>query len=130
MADRKARTTPLVNQLLLILMGVVLLYLVVSFVRQVGLSRQQREELETLERRIDAVIEEKAGLEATLEYARSDAAAEEWAHRHNMVQKDEVLMVPVGDIVETLPEAEASHEEMVEPPSPRHAWWDLFFGRR
>jgi cell division protein FtsL len=130
MTDRKAHTIPLVNQLLLVLMGVVLLYLVVSFIRQVGLSYQQREELEMIQQRIDAAIEEKAKLEVALEYARSEAAVAKWGRRHNMIQEGEVLLVPVGDIVETVPEAEASQEEGVEPSSPRYAWWDLFFGRR
>jgi hypothetical protein len=116
--------------MLLILMGVLVLYLVVDFGRQVGVSHQRREELRQIEYSIMAANEEGAQLLGELEYATSPEAAEAWARRNGLTRPGEVLVVPVGPSedseapVEQQPEAGAAFDQ------PREAWLHLFFGTR
>lgn len=126
----KVRSTPLINQLLLILMVIMLVYLVVSFARQVGISYQRSEELDRIEQEIDAATEEYARLQQRLDYVRSPEALERWARRHGWTKPNEVLVVPVGGQAESPSAAQAPAETRNKLDSPRNAWWDLFFGTR
>jgi cell division protein FtsL len=120
----------LLYNVLLILMAAVLLYLGLSFIGQVSVSRQRKEELRQLEDEIAAAREAKAALEARQDYAWSDAAVEKWARENGMTRPDEVPVVVVAP-----PAAQTAGRTQNPSPdtrfdSPREAWWDLFFGRR
>ena len=130
MTDRKIRSTPLLNQFLLILMGIALLYLAISFVRQVGVSYQRREELETIRQQSSLAKEKTAELQRRLDYVQSDSAVEEWAREVGWARPDEVLLVPVWAQSEANAEPEESPGQEAAPASPRDAWWDLFFETR
>lgn len=115
------------SQILLLLMGIFVVYLVVSFVRQVGVSHQRRAELEQIEDKIAVASQVQAELVRELDYARSDGAVREWALENGMARSDEVVVLigwsgrtPVEEVQEPSPDADA----------PREAWWDLFFGTR
>jgi hypothetical protein len=125
----KARGTPLINHLLLILMGVMLVYLVVSFARQVSVGYQRSEELRRVEQEIDAAADEYSRLQALLVSVRSKNALDNWGRRHAMIRQNEVLVVPVGGQSQS-PSAELASEKGEDVESPHDAWWDLFFRAR
>ncbi len=130
MAGKKARLVLPFSHLLLILSGILILYLVVNFGRQVGVSYQRRQELKRIEQQIESARQEKAALEEELIYAQSPQAAEAWAREQLWSRPDEV---PVMVIAPPAEEATASQEvpqEAGEAQAVRQVWWDLFFGSR
>jgi hypothetical protein len=126
----KARGTPLFNHLLLILMGVVLVYLVVSFARQVSVSHQRSEELHRIEEDIALARDEYARLQEHLAFVRSMEALEKWGRQQGLIRSGEVLVVPVGGQAQLPPAVKGATEAGKVPESPREAWWDLFFRPR
>lgn len=127
MTERKIRYIPLLSQFLLIIIGLVLVFLAVSFVRQVGVSFQKREELERVRQRTLAARGEGEELQRRLDYVQSDIAVEEWAREHGWARFDEVLLVPVWAQSEANPEPQEGSGQEATPNSPRNAWWDMFF---
>lgn len=130
MTTRKTRSIALLYNVLLILMAAVLLYLGLSFIGQVSVSRQRKEELRQLEDEIAVAREAKVALEARRGYARSDAAVEEWARENGMTRPDEVPVVVVAPPADTTAGRTKNPSPDVRFDSPREAWWELFFGRR
>ena len=126
----KVRNTPLINHLLLILMAIMLVYLVVSFARQVSISYQRSEELHRIEEEIGVAKEEYVRLQEHLSYVKSTEALEIWGRRHGWTKPNEVLVVPVGGRTESSSAVPDALEESKEWDSSRDAWWDLFFGTR
>jgi len=115
------------NQIMLILMGILILYLAVDFGRQVIVSQQQTTELSQVQAQVAASNGQQAMLQAQLEYSRSDAAAEAWAREQGWVKANEVPVVIVAPdtvpAVETQPQGAGS----VSGTTLRE-WWNLFFG--
>ena len=111
-------------------MAAVLLYLAVSFLRQVGVSYQRREELQRLEQDVNVLEQKILQLQAEREYLNSDAALREWGLTEGLVDPEEQLVVAVGESPEPASGAGESLEEGQNPGPPRQMWWDLFFGRR
>lgn len=130
MANRKAHTAPPFSHLLLILGGILILYLVVNFGRQVGVSYQRRQELKQIEQQIESARQEKAALEKALSYAQSPQAAEAWAREQLWSRPDEVPVMVVAPPTEGMPAGQELSEEAMEPGAIRDVWWDLFFGTR
>ena len=131
MNNDRVRSTPLINQVLLVLLGAMLLYLVVSFIHQVNVSRQQLEELDRIERDIAVELEESKELERFREYVESDEVIDWWARSNGWGKLDEVVVAPVGGSTEPrTPEAQTSPKESAGPDASGNAWWDLFFGTR
>ena len=130
MADKRIHSVPRTNQLLLALMGAVLLYLVVGFVQQVGVSHQRQQELKVLDQSLIAAREESEALQQQLDYSRSSAAVRDWALRHAWAQPGEQLVVPVGRPPDPSPDAAEERGDRSGLDSPPNAWWDLFFGTR
>jgi type II secretory pathway pseudopilin PulG len=130
MTDGRVRNSLSFVRILLILMGILALYLLASFVRQVAISQQRRSELSELEQAIAAAEEKRAELEKDLTYAQSDAAVEEWARENNWARPDEVSVVVVAPPASASPGVEGSSKGGGRPDSPRDAWWDMFFGTR
>ena len=110
------------------LMGVVILYLLVTFVMQTGVSLELRDKLGRIEQEIAAAEKANSELKARLDYAASDDAAEEWARENGWARPDEVLVVVLAPEAETSPGGEPRQEDGVRPASNRDSWWDLFFG--
>jgi len=127
MPDEKIRRTPLISQLLLVLMGAMLVFLVVSFARQVTISHQQSAVLNRIEEKIRVAMAEKGQLDEYLAYVWSPEALERWARQHGWTRPDETLVVPVGVGTEGPPPEQAISEEGRKPDSPQGEWWDLFF---
>jgi hypothetical protein len=126
----KVRNSLPLVRILLILMGVLTLYLLVSFVRQVAISQQRRGELLELEQAIADAEEERAELEEARAYAQSDAAVEEWARENNWAGPNEVSVVVIAPPASASPGVEGTSEGGGRPGSPGDAWWELFFGPR
>ena len=110
------------------LMGVVILYLAVTFVMQTGVSLELQDKLRRIEQEIAAAEKANSELEARLGYVASDDAAEEWARENGWARPDEVLVVVMAPESQTLPGDELRQEEDARPASNRDSWWDLFFG--
>ena len=131
MSNEKTRRTPLMNQLLLILMGAMLVYLVVSFAHQVTISHQQTAELNRIEEKLRIASAEKAQLEAYLEYIWSSEALDYFGRLFGWTRPGEYLVVPFGLQTEVPPPEQVLEKEGLEavnaPRSPRDAWQELFF---
>ncbi|MBN1135898.1 MAG: septum formation initiator family protein [Anaerolineae bacterium] len=128
MIGKEVRRTPLVSQLVLILMGTVLLYLVVNFGRQVATSYQRGQELQQIQEKVRLAEERNQDLHVHLGYAQSDQAAEAWAREQGWAKTGEVPVIVVAPSAKESPELEPSQQEL--PASYRQAWWELFFGTR
>jgi cell division protein FtsB len=124
MTDGRVRNSLPLVRILLILMGVLALYLLANFVRQVAISQQRRSELSELEQAI-ADAEQEA-----LTYAQSDAAVEEWARTIGWARPDEVSVVVVAPSASTSTGEEGRSQGGGGLALPRDAWWELFFGTR
>jgi len=118
------------NQILLILMGILVVYLMVDFGRQMGVSRQRREELDQIEQKIDMTLAERGDLENQLGGATSPEAVEAWARRNGLTRENEVLVVFLGGPTGPTTSGDESSSRADSGQSPRDAWLALFFGRR
>ena len=131
MSNENVHSTPLINQVLVVLLGAMLLYLVVSFIHQVNVSRQQLEELDRIEQKIEVELEKSKELEELREYVESDEVVEWWARTNAWAKPDEVVIATVGDNTEpSSPDAHTGPQESTSAGAPRDAWWDLFLGIR
>ena len=128
MIGKETRRTPLASQFFLILMGIVLLYLVVSFGRQVAVSYQRGQELAQIREKVNLAKEQNQELHSNLDYALSDPAAEAWAREQGWAKTDEVPVIVVAPSTAKTPSSESPAQE--SPDSYRQAWWELFFGTR
>jgi len=127
MSERKVRIGFPSNQIVLILMGILILYLAVDFGRQVIISQQRQSELRAAQAQILGSQERQAALQSQLEYSESDAAAEAWARDQGWVKANEVPVVIVA------PTAVSGLETHDAEPGSRSGpvlreWWELFFG--
>ena len=110
------------------LMGVVILYLLVTFVMQTGVSLELRDKLGRIEQDIATAERANSELKARLDYVASDDAAEEWARENGWARPDEVLVVVLAPESQALPGDELRQEDAARPTSNRDLWWDLFLG--
>jgi hypothetical protein len=127
MSNEKSRRTPLMNQMLLVLMVAMLIYLVVSFAHQVTISHQQTAELNQLEEKIRISATERAQLEGYLEYLWSSEALDLFGRLFGWTRPDEQLVVPFGMEAEVPPPEPRSLEDVNALGSPQDAWQELFF---
>jgi hypothetical protein len=130
MTGGKIRTALPLRLLVAILVGFMILYLGVGFVRQVSASYQRRAELRQIEKQIEVTSQKNAWLEERLVYVGTAAAAEEWARENGWAKEDEVSVVIVAPSTEASPENGRDLKQATGPSSTREAWWDLFFGQR
>jgi cell division protein FtsB len=128
MIGKETHRTPFISQLLLILMGTILLYLVVNFGRQVAVSYQQGQELAQIQEKVKLAKEQNQQLYDYLDYANSDSAAEAWAREQGWAKAGEVPVIVVAPSAAEAPTIESPPQE--SPASYRQAWWELFFGTR
>jgi cell division protein FtsL len=127
-SGEKTRSTSLMNQILLLLMVAMLLYLFASFARQVTVSLERQKELEKVDQQVAAELEIREQLEADLAHALSSAAVDEWAHKNLWGPEGEVIVAPARDN-EMLPrDSQMAPEDTERSDSPQNDWWDLFFG--
>jgi cell division protein FtsB len=130
MTDGKIRRAFPYRIILSSLMGVVILYLAVTFVLQTSVSLELRDKLGHLEQEIATAEKANSGLKARLDYVSSNDAAEEWARENGWARPDEVLVVVLAPSAEASPGDQLHQDEEVRPASNRDSWWDLFFGER
>lgn len=130
MTEARFRAGLSLSQVLLLLMGILMVYLVVDFGRQVIASHQRREELQRLDVLVTNAQAEKAALEKRVEYDASPQAAEAWAREQGWVKPDEVpvvLVAPQASPSSAAPKGAVPNAGSTSSPQ---AWWDLFFGDR
>jgi hypothetical protein len=130
MIDGRIRRALPISQLLLLLMGILIAYLVADFGRQVIVSYQRQEELRRIESDIEAARQETQWLRDRLNYAQSPKAAEAWARTQGWAKQDEVPVVVIAPPAAVSPGADEGAQQNLEPLSHRDAWWSLFFGER
>ncbi len=109
------------------------LLLVINFSGRIARGQQMEAERQRLQATIDVLEQERLELLRQRDYAASDAAVEEWAHREaKMVRDGEVLVIPIpGNLV--VPTAAPPPPVFLPTPVPEpkipnwHLWWNLFF---
>ena len=127
MSERRLRIGFPSNQIVLILMGILVIYLAADFGRQVIVSQQKKDGLSQVQAQIAASQEHQAALNAQLEYSQSDAAAEAWAREQGWVKAGEVPVVIVAP--GALPGSEAQPDDNGSGSGTiLKEWWNLFFG--
>jgi len=129
MTARQTDLTLVLSRFLLLFMGILLVYLMVSFGRQVAVSYQRRQELDRVRDKQAAALTESERLKGYLEYATSEPAAEEWARTQGWAKTGEVPVIVVAPGVEPTP-APPGALPASSPVSNQQAWWELFFGTR
>ena len=115
---------------LFLLMGTMILYLGIGFVRQASVSRQRRLELRQIEQDLAVMQMRNARLQEYLGYVLSPEAAEEWAHENSWAQENEVSVVVLDPARESTGGEARATPAQPQPGPTREAWWDLFFGQR
>ena len=130
MVNGTVRRLSFINQLLLLLMGIVMLYLLADFGRQLAVYYQRRQELRQVEAQIAAAEQEKLALEEQRSYALSPVAAEQWARENGWAQEGEQTVVIVGQGAQEQLAPEERVDTNPDGTSPQSTWWDLFFGER
>ncbi len=128
MTEQEIYRPPFINQIALLFMVVLIVYLVVDFGRQVVLSRQRHDELRRVDTQIGVAIQEKEDLEQRYEWVHSSEAAEAFAREQGWAKEGEVLVVMVEPSVTAVPTPEPSPVVRQDADSTREAWWNLFFG--
>jgi cell division protein FtsB len=128
--DGKARMSRFFSQLLMILVGIVVVYLVMDFGRTVMASRRQNEDMKELQGRLKAVYEEQGQLEDRVRYNYSEQAVDDWARELGMVKENEVAVTIIAD--EEVPKPPVREKPRTTPASipARRVWWDLFFAEQ
>jgi cell division protein FtsB len=128
--DGKARMARFFSQLLMILVGIVVVYLVMDFGRQVVASGRLNEDLKESQARLDKVYEEQKELEDRVRYAYSVEAVDDWRRIHGLVNENEVAVIVVD--YDEAPEAPVRETPRTTPASipARRVWWDLFFAEQ
>jgi cell division protein FtsB len=130
MIDGRSHRALPINQVLLLLIGLLLAYLVVDFGWQVVSSYQRQEELGRIERAIESAQDETRQLEARLNYAESAQAADAWAREQGWAKPDEVPVLVIAPSAGSSSTTDGSAQTNSDLFSHREAWWDLFFGER
>ena len=128
MVDQKTHRTSFINQILLLLMAIVMLYLLADFGRQLAGFYQRRQELQQIEAQITAEQQKMQALEERLGYWLSPAAPEQWGRENGWAREGEQTVVIVGQNKEGQLQPEESGASAPGTTSTRSAWWDLFFG--
>jgi cell division protein FtsB len=108
------------------------LMLAVNFSSRIVADRSLREVQQTVIQEIEDLKQEQADLVQHLEYAKSDAYVEAWAHSEGkMVREGEVLVFPVPSTYATPIPVIINNEIPVQTTLPRpenwQVWWSLFF---
>jgi len=109
------------------------LLLTINFSARITRGRAYRDLKIQVEGTINALQNENIQLRQELEYAQSDAAVEEWAHREaKMVRPGEVLVIPVPGFVLPTPTPRPTPRPLPAEPEapdvpPADLWWSLFF---
>jgi hypothetical protein len=130
MVNGTARRASFINQILLLLMGIVMLYLLADFGRQLAVYYQRRQELRQIEAQVATGQQEELALEEQRDYVLSSVAAEQWARENGWAQKGEQTVVIVGQDAQAGLAPEERTGANPDAPSPQSVWWDLFFGER
>lgn len=107
------------------------LILAINFRNRIAADQSLREVQEKVLQEIDLLRREQADLIQELNFVRSDAFVESWAHDEGkMVREGEVLVIPApaAILVTQTPEPPTLILETT-PPQPDNwmLWWSLFF---
>jgi hypothetical protein len=108
------------------------LMLAVNFSSRIVADRSLREVQETVLREIDLLKREQGELLERLDYVKSDAFVEAWAHSEaKMVREGEVLVFPEASALATAMPVVIASDTQVQTTLPRpenwQVWWALFF---
>lgn len=108
------------------------LTLAVNFSTRIANSRLQREVFQSVSSEVEALKEDRATLQAELDFVQSDAYVEQWARSDGkMVRPGEVIVVPLPleSAIEPTPAPTPVVRVETSPPEPDPwtLWWSLFF---
>jgi cell division protein FtsL len=128
MTNSKVQRVLPVRFILLILMGLLILYQGVGFVRQARVNYERRKELHRIEQQLAVAEQENAKLEEQLTDVGSTEAAEKWARENAWAKEDETSVVVVAPAGQAPSGSQQDPEVVHDSSSNREAWWNLFFG--
>jgi hypothetical protein len=121
------------SQLLMILVGIVVVYLVVDFGRTVMASQHQRADLKEAQAQLRAVYETQKELEDRVRYNYSPQFVDDWRRRHGLVKENEVFVIIIDSDEDSEAPVPTVRERPRTTPSSipaRRVWWDLFFAEQ
>jgi cell division protein FtsB len=130
MTEARVRKALPISQFLLLFMGILLLYLVADFGRQVIVHHQRQQDLRQLQAQVESAREQTKLLDAWLTYVQSPQAAAAWAREQGWTKPDEVPVVVVAPPSGPSAEVDVGTEVVTGSSSPRDAWQTLFFDER
>lgn len=129
--ERRQRITG--TQIVFVAIIAIGLLLTINFSARITRGRAYSDLKSQVEGTISALQDENIALRQELDYVKSDASVEEWAHREGkMVRSGEVLVIPIpGFVLPTAtprPTARPIEEDAPAPDvPPPDLWWSLFF---
>jgi hypothetical protein len=106
------------------------LLLTINFSGRIRRGQQIEEVRQSIESTLAVLSTDQANLIEERDYAASDAAVIEWAHREGkMIREGEILVVPVpaGDVPTPTPQATPIPLATPTAIPISRLWWDLFF---
>jgi hypothetical protein len=108
------------------------LMLAVNFSSRIVADRSLRDVQQTVVEEIDTLKRDQSELIARLEYVKSDAYVEEWAHSEGkMVREGEILVFPVPSTYATPVPVIVGSDVPLQTTLPRpenwQVWWAMFF---
>lgn len=106
------------------------LLLTINFSGRIRRGQQIEEVRQGIQATIDVLSTEQVQLLDERDYAASDAAVIEWAHRDGkMIREGEILVIPVpaGEVLTPTPRATPIPLSTPTPLPNWQLWWNLFF---
>jgi hypothetical protein len=106
------------------------LLLTINFSGRIRRGQQIEEVRRSIESTLAVLSTDQAQLIEERNYAASDAAVIEWAHREGkMIREGEILVIPVpaGEVPTPTPQATPIPLATPTPIPISRLWWDLFF---
>ncbi len=108
------------------------LLLTINFSGRIRRGQQIEQAQLNIEATISVLSTQRADLIDARDFAASDAAVIQWAHREGkMVREGEVLVIPIpaGDVITPTPQASPLPQPTPTTIPNVNLWWDLFFER-
>jgi hypothetical protein len=114
----------------MILVGIVVIYLVMDFGRQVLASHEVHVELRKAQAELAAAKAEQKALEERVRHAYSEEAVHIWAREQGMARENEQAVTILAEDTPPAPSVRETPRTTPASVPARRVWWDLFFAER
>jgi cell division protein FtsL len=121
------KTLPNIKQLIVFAALIVLFFLMMDFNNRLGDLSRLNNQLVRIETSVADSRTTESALSTKIIYSTSEAAVNEFARNHGMIQEGENLIVPLA---EGTPQTQVDlpPEPTPQPVENPDVWWALFFG--